>query len=83
MNIPTDIFDKTLVGEFTLWHNYWLHYNQLPILPLALGRCYLDRFSGICVLLQILITFSVTNATAERKFSSLLSQNMDEVQWRI
>ncbi|KAL4148597.1 hypothetical protein QTP88_002786 [Uroleucon formosanum] len=72
INIPRDIFESSIIGEFELWHNYWLQEEQLPSSPLeAIKRCYPDLFSGIHVLLKILITLSATSATAERNFSSL------------
>jgi len=44
----------------------------LPSSPLeAIKRCDQDLFSGIHVLLKILITLPATSATAERNFSSL------------
>jgi len=72
INIPRDIIESSIIGEFELWHNYWLQEEQLPSSPLeAIKRCDPDLFSGIHVLLKILITLPATSATAERNFSSL------------
>lgn len=72
LNIPSDILESTLTGEFELWHNYWLQEEQLPSSPLeALKKCDSECFSGIYVLLKILTTLPATGATAERNFSSL------------
>ncbi|XP_060862053.1 uncharacterized protein LOC132945023 [Metopolophium dirhodum] len=72
INIPRDIFESSIIGEFELWHNYWLQEEQLPSSPLeAIKQCDPDLFSGINVLLKILITLPATGATAERNFSSL------------
>jgi len=60
------------MGEFEVWHNNWLQDKQLSSSPLeALKRCDPYCFSGIYVLLKILITLPATSATAERNFSSL------------
>ncbi|KAL4153163.1 hypothetical protein QTP88_000996 [Uroleucon formosanum] len=67
INIPRDIFESSIIGEFELWHNYWLQEEQLPSSPLeAIKQCDPDLFSGINVLLKILITLPATGATAER-----------------
>ncbi|KAL4082395.1 hypothetical protein QTP88_029993 [Uroleucon formosanum] len=72
INIPRDIFESSIIGEFELWHNYWLQEEQLPSSPLeAIKQCDPDLFSGINVWLKILITLPATGATAERNFSSL------------
>lgn len=69
INIPRDILESTLMGEFEVWHNNWLQDEQLPSSPLeALKRCDPDCFSGIYVLIKILITLPATGATAERNF---------------
>lgn len=82
LNTPRDIFDKTLIVEFTCWHNYCLRENKLPTSPLkALVRCNLDCFSGIY------ITITNTNHIFSYKCNSRTSffivtekQNMDEVK---
>ncbi|XP_015374309.1 PREDICTED: uncharacterized protein LOC107169164, partial [Diuraphis noxia] len=72
INIPRDILESTLMGKFEVWHNNWLQDEQLPSSHLeALKRCDPYCFSGIYVLLKILITLPATGATAERNFSSL------------
>lgn len=50
LNTSRDIFDTTLIGEFELQQNYWLHQKQLTASPLeAFECCDSNSFSSIFV----------------------------------
>lgn len=71
-NLVSSILEKLdLPFQSVIWHNYLLLDKQLPPSPLeALKRCNQDCFSGINILLKILITLRATGATTERDISS-------------
>jgi len=59
INIPRDIFESSIIGEFELRKS---QEEQLPSTPLeAIKRCDPDLFSGIHVLLKNKNTYNVTS----------------------
>lgn len=49
---------KYITRDIAFWYDYWLNKKPLCITPIdALKRCDHDLFSGINILLNILITY--------------------------
>ncbi|GBP21534.1 Zinc finger MYM-type protein 1 [Eumeta japonica] len=58
--------------EYEIWHNYWKSVVQKPAIVIdAIDHCDDQFFPSIKKLLIILATHPVSNATAERSFSTL------------